>query len=108
MLAITLLVAATGTAVAHGNGGYSGGGTMGGGGWGLFDGAIGLVGLLWMGLVIAVPLFVAYLHLTRGPDDGVDGTHLNTESYIGYIVEIVVYTRMFPPDQSTLALSLDR
>jgi putative membrane protein len=68
-LTITLLVAATGTAAAHGNGGYSGGGVMGSGGWGLFGGAMGLWGLLWMGLLLAVPLFVVYSLLRRETDE---------------------------------------
>ncbi|ELZ28985.1 hypothetical protein C474_13824 [Halogeometricum pallidum JCM 14848] len=49
IFAIPLLVAATGTAAAYGGGSY-GGGMMGGSGWGLFGGAMGLWGLLWMGL----------------------------------------------------------
>ncbi|WP_246286394.1 SHOCT domain-containing protein [Natronomonas gomsonensis] len=65
MLGIPLLVAATGTAVAHGGGGYDGG-MMGGGGWGLFGGGMGLWGLLWMGLLIAVPLYLGYALLNRG------------------------------------------
>ncbi|WP_089827188.1 SHOCT domain-containing protein [Halogranum amylolyticum] len=66
MLAVPLLVAATGTAAAHGSGSY-GGGMMGGSGWGLFGGAMGLWGLLWMGLLIAVPLYIVYALLNRGP-----------------------------------------
>ncbi|WP_424013365.1 hypothetical protein ACOZ35_09445 [Halorubrum xinjiangense] len=61
-LAVPLLIAATGTAAAHGSGGY-GGGMM--GGWGLFGGAMGLWGLLWMGLLIAVPLYLVYVLLDR-------------------------------------------
>ncbi|USZ70189.1 SHOCT domain-containing protein (plasmid) [Halorussus salilacus] len=64
IFAVPLLVAATGTAVAHGGGSY-GGGMMGGSGWGLFGGAMGLWGLLWMGLLIAVPLYVVYALLNR-------------------------------------------
>jgi len=64
IFAVPLLVAATGTAAAMG-GGY-GGGTM-GGGWGLFGGAMGLWGLLWMGLLIAVPLYIVSTLLDRGP-----------------------------------------
>ncbi|ELZ79622.1 hypothetical protein C455_08557 [Haloferax larsenii JCM 13917] len=60
ILAIPLLVAATGTAAAHG------GGMMGGSGWGLLGGAMGLWGLLWMGLLIAVPLYFVYALLNRG------------------------------------------
>jgi putative membrane protein len=63
-LAVPLLVAATGTAAAHG-GGSDGGGMM-GGGWGLFGGTMGLWGLLWMGLLVAVPLYIVYALLTRG------------------------------------------
>ena len=36
-----------------------------GGGWGLFGGAVGLWGLLWMGLLIAVPLYLIYVLLNR-------------------------------------------
>ena len=64
MLGIPLLVAATGTAAAHGGGSY-GSGMMGGGGWGLFGGGMGLWGLLWMGLLLAVPLYIAYSLLNR-------------------------------------------
>jgi putative membrane protein len=64
MLAVLLLVAPTGTAAAHGSGSYGGG--MMGGGWGLFGGAMGLWGLLWMGLLIAVPLYLVYALLDRG------------------------------------------
>ncbi|WP_129115932.1 SHOCT domain-containing protein [Halegenticoccus tardaugens] len=63
ILAVPLLVAATGTAAAHGGGSYGGG--MMGGGWGLFSGAMGLWGLLWMGLLIAVPLYLVYALLNR-------------------------------------------
>jgi len=64
VLAVPLLVAATGTAAAYGGGGYGGG--MMGGGWGLFGGAMGLWGLLWVGLLIAVPLSLVYALLNRG------------------------------------------
>ena len=64
LLAVPLLVAATGTAAAHGGGSYGGG--MMGGDWGLFGGAMGLWGLLWMGLLIAVPLYLVYALLNRG------------------------------------------
>ncbi|WP_332897333.1 SHOCT domain-containing protein [Haladaptatus sp. CMSO5] len=53
MLAVPLLVATTGTAAAMG--GSSGGGMM-GGGWGVFGGTMGLWGLLWLGLLLAIPL----------------------------------------------------
>ena len=62
LVAVPLLVATTGTAAAHG------GGMMGGSGWGLFGGAMGLLGLLWMGLLVAVPLYVVYVLLDRGSD----------------------------------------
>lgn len=65
ILAVPLLVATTGTAAAHGSGGYSGG-MMGGSGWGLFGGAMGLWGLLWMGILIAIPLYLVYALLDRG------------------------------------------
>lgn len=58
--AVPPLIAATGTAAAHGGGSY-GGGMM--GGWGLFGGFMGLWGLLWMGLLIAVPLYLVYVLL---------------------------------------------
>lgn len=61
--AVSLLVAASGTATAHGRG-YSGG--MMGGGWGLLGGGMGLWGFLWMGLLFGLPLLLAYLLLTRG------------------------------------------
>ncbi|MCY4732867.1 SHOCT domain-containing protein [Natronomonas gomsonensis] len=67
LVAVPLLVATTGTAAAHGGGSY-GGGMMGGSGWGLFGGAMGLLGLLWMGLLVAVPLYVVYVLLDRGSD----------------------------------------
>ncbi|MDS0474642.1 SHOCT domain-containing protein [Natrinema sp. 1APR25-10V2] len=69
LLAAPLLVAATGTAAAHGGGSYGGG--MMGGGWGLFGGTMGLWGLLWMGLLIAIPLYLV-LALTRRGRDGTD------------------------------------
>ena len=65
ILSVPLLVAATGTAAAHSSGSY-GGGMMGGSSWGLFGGAMGLWGLLWMGLLIAVPLYIGYALLNRG------------------------------------------
>ena len=64
ILAVPLLIAATGTAAAHGSGSYDGG-MMGGSGWGLFGGAMGLWGLLWMGLLIAVPISIVYVLLNR-------------------------------------------
>jgi putative membrane protein len=64
MLAIPLLVAATGSAAAHGGGGHDGG-MMSGGGWGLFGGGMGLWGLLWMGLLLALPLYLGYSLLNR-------------------------------------------
>ena len=65
ILAVPLLIAATGTAAAHAGGSY-GGGMMGGSGWGLFGGAMGLWGLLWMGLLIAIPVYIAYALRNRG------------------------------------------
>ncbi|MGM0447798.1 MAG: hypothetical protein ACQERM_06030 [Methanobacteriota archaeon] len=59
-LAVPLSIAATGTAAAHASGGY-GGGMM--GGWGLFGGVMGLWGILWMGLLLAVPLYLVYVLL---------------------------------------------
>ncbi|EMA62369.1 SHOCT domain-containing protein [Halorubrum kocurii] len=64
-LAVPLLVATTGTAAAHGGGSY-GGGMM--DGWGLFGGAMGLWGLLWMGLFIAVPIYLLGALRNRGSD----------------------------------------
>ncbi len=57
ILSTTLLVAVTGTAAAMGSGSHS-------------AGTMGLWGLLWMGLLIAVPLAVVYSILTRGADAG--------------------------------------
>jgi putative membrane protein len=65
ILAVSLLVATTGTVAAEG--GSYGGGMM-DGGWGLFGGAMGLWGLLWMGLLIAVPLSLVYALLDRETD----------------------------------------
>lgn len=71
ILTIGLLVGATGTAAAHGDGSYGGGGMM-GGGWGLFGGTMGLWGLLWMGLLIAIPAYLLYTFLSRGRDERAD------------------------------------
>ena len=68
MLTIPLLVVATGTAAAHGDGSY--GGVMGGGGWGILGGTMGFWGVLWMGLLIAVPLILIYSLHERGADGG--------------------------------------
>ncbi|WP_423999152.1 SHOCT domain-containing protein [Haloarcula salina] len=65
LLAVPLLIATTGTAAAMG-GGYGGG--MMGGGWGLIGGAMGLWGLLWMGLLIAVPLYLVFALAGRDGD----------------------------------------
>lgn len=37
-----------------------------GGGWDLFGGIMALWGLLWMGLLIALPLYIVYALLDRG------------------------------------------
>ncbi|MFC6873899.1 SHOCT domain-containing protein [Halobellus marinus] len=63
-LALPLLGVATGPVAAHTG---SGGGMM--GGWGLFGGTMGFVGLLWMGLFLGVPLFLVYAYLDRRSDD---------------------------------------
>ena len=63
-IALPLLLAATGTAAAHTG---STGGMM--GGWGLFGGTMGFVGLLWMGLFLGVPLFLVYTYLDRRSDE---------------------------------------
>jgi putative membrane protein len=67
------LVVTTGTAAAHGGGGY-GGGMMGGstmgGGWGLLGGAMGLWGVLWMGLLVALPLYLVWKVWGRRDDEG--------------------------------------
>jgi len=65
ILAAPLLVATTGTAAAMG--GNHGGGAM--GGWGLLGG--GAMGLLWMGLLVAVPLYLV-VALAGRDDDGPD------------------------------------
>lgn len=65
LLAVPLLVTTSGTAAAMG--GHYGGATM-GGGWGLFGGTMGLWGLLWMGLLIAVPLYLVFALARRGGD----------------------------------------
>lgn len=66
ILVASLLVAGSGTAAAHGSGGY-GGGAM-GGGWGLFGGAMGGWGLLWMGLLLAIPVYLVFALVTRADD----------------------------------------
>jgi len=71
ILAVPLVLATTGRAVAHGGasdgsatmgGGTMGSGPMGGGmmggGWGIFGGSMGLWALFWMGLVVAIPLYL--------------------------------------------------
>lgn len=81
MLAIPLLVAATGTAAAQGGGSYgscAGGfasGSM-GGGWGHFGGGTGLWGLLWMVILVAVLLYIGYVLLDRR-SDGTDERSLS-------------------------------
>ena len=70
ILAIPLLIGSTGVASAHGSGGYGGG--MMGGGWGLLGGTMGLWGVLWMGLLLAIPVALIYTTVIRqgdGPDD---------------------------------------
>ena len=65
ILAVPLLIAMTGTAAAQGGGSYGGGEMMGGSGWGLFGGAMGIWGLLWMGLPIAILLYIGYTLLKQ-------------------------------------------
>lgn len=76
--AVPLLLATTGTAAAHGGGygGSYGGGGMMGGGAGLLGGTMGLWGLIWMGLLIAVPLYLAY-RLFDQEGDSTDGRPLS-------------------------------
>lgn len=72
LLAIPLLVAATGAAAAHGGAGHHGG-MSGGGGWGLFTGSMGLWWLLWLVILLGVPFLVVYglrEHEADGSDDG--------------------------------------
>jgi putative membrane protein len=66
LLAVPLLVATSGTAAAHGGGSHSGG--MMGSGWGLFGGTMGLWGLLWMGLLLAIPIYLIYTLSDRRED----------------------------------------
>ena len=66
LLVVPLLVATTGTAAAYGAG-SSGGGMMGGGG--LFGSGMGLWGLFWMGLLLAIPLYLL-VALGRRREDG--------------------------------------
>lgn len=47
-------------------GGYGGG--MMGGGWGLFGGTMGLWGLLWMGLLVTIPLYLIFALARRNGD----------------------------------------
>ena len=73
-IALPLLVAATGTVAAHGGGGYGGGGMMGGGVTGggmggVFGGTMGLLGILWMALLVAIPLYLGYVLLRRESRD---------------------------------------
>ena len=79
ILAVPLVLATTGQAAANGGrsdgGGMTGGGMMGGGmtgsGWGLFGGTMGLWGLLLMGLLLAVPLYLVFtLARRREPGTG--------------------------------------
>lgn len=72
IIAAGLLATATGTAAAHGGGSYGGGGMMGGGGLGLFGGTMGVWGLLWMGLLVALPAYLVYTVVTRDHDGGTD------------------------------------
>lgn len=77
-VALSLLVAATGTVAAHGGGGYGGGGMMGGGVTGggmggVFGGTMGLLGILWMALLVAIPLYLGYVLLRRESGDGDTG-----------------------------------
>ncbi|MDS0474618.1 SHOCT domain-containing protein [Natrinema sp. 1APR25-10V2] len=66
IFAVPLLIATTGSATAHGGGSYSGS-MM--GGWGIFGGGMGLWGLLWMGLLIAAPLYLVFALARRGGDN---------------------------------------
>lgn len=70
-VAVPLLATATGTAAAHGGGG-TGGGMMDGGGWGVVGGTMVLWGLLWMGLLVALPLLLGYAFLVRGSGASAD------------------------------------
>ncbi|MCO8255790.1 SHOCT domain-containing protein [Haladaptatus sp. AB618] len=68
-LATTLLATTTGTVVAHTNGAIGGahswGGHMWGDGWMAGPEWMGLWGLLWMGVFIAIPLALVYLATRR-------------------------------------------
>lgn len=69
IITFPLLVVATQPVAAHGGAGYGGGmmggGITAGGSGGLFGGTIGLFGLLWMALVIAIPVYLIYVLLRR-------------------------------------------
>jgi putative membrane protein len=75
MLAVPLLIAATGTAAAHGGGGYGGG--MMGGGWGGMGGlgGFGMLGggmFLWPLVLVGIILLVAYSGNREEQTDGTD------------------------------------
>lgn len=57
----TLVVTASDTVVAHTDGAHAWGGHMWNGGWMTGSGWMGLWGLLWMVLFVAVPLALVYL-----------------------------------------------
>ncbi|WP_435158471.1 SHOCT domain-containing protein [Haladaptatus sp. DFWS20] len=61
----TLLATTTGTVVAHTDGAHAGGGHMWSDGWMTGPGWMGLWGLLWMVLLVAVPLALVYLFARR-------------------------------------------
>jgi putative membrane protein len=70
---VILVLGGSGTVTAHGTGSNAGG-MMGGTGWGFLSGTMGLWGLLWLGLLLAVPLLIGYSLLDRGTESADEGS----------------------------------
>ncbi|WP_458191026.1 SHOCT domain-containing protein [Haladaptatus sp. NG-WS-4] len=79
LLTLPLLAVATGTGAANPGGSYGGG--MMGGGWGLFGGAMGLWGLIWMGLLLAIPFVLVYTLVTSNARENGDSLSTLRERY---------------------------